>query len=485
MVGTRLVEEIRRRDPDGLRVRLTVLGAEPHLAYNRVLLSQVVAGGLNVDAVRLHDPGWAAAHRVLLRTGVTVTEIDPLRRLVSCDDGCGESWAVPYDELVLATGSRAWIPPIPGLLGADGQLTERVAAFRDLDDCARILGFARRGSRVAVLGGGLLGLEAARGLAARGVRVTVLHPVDHLMERQLDAGAGSVLAGTLERLGVDVRLGVRAAAWDPRVGLSCDDGAVRAVDAVVVAAGVRTETGLADRAGITVKSGIVVDDRLSTSDERVHAIGDCAEHPGTPSGLVQPGWEQAQVLADLLTGADLSARYRGTPVVTRLKANDIDLAALGDAQAEPGTADEDVEIVRLEDPSRGRYAKLVLRDDRLTGAIMLGAPDAAAALIQLFDSGAAAPSDRLALLLGRALPRSAVPADSPALLPAAAVICRCNTVRKGQLVAAWRAGDTSVAALTRTTRAGTGCGSCAATLAGICDWLGSADPAAAPAEEVA
>jgi assimilatory nitrate reductase electron transfer subunit len=485
MVGARLVEEIRRRDPNGLRVRVTVLGAERHLAYNRVLLSQVVAGGLNVDAVRLHDPGWAAAHRVSLRTGVTVTEIDRFGRRVICDDGAGASWAEPYDELVLATGSRAWIPPVPGLLAADGALAERVAAFRDLDDCARILGFARRGSRVAVLGGGLLGLEAARGLAGRGVRVSVLHPAGHLMERQLDAGAGSVLAGTLRRVGVDVRLGVQATAWDPDIGLRCHDGTVAAVDAVVVAAGVRPETRLADEAGITVKSGIVVDDRLTTSDERVHAVGDCALHPGTPSGLVQPGWEQAEVLADLLTGADLSARYRGTPVVTRLKANDVDLATIGDGQVEPATAAGDVEIVRLEDASRGRYAKLVLREDRLTGAIMLGAPDAAASLIQLFDSGAAAPSDRLALLLGRALPTAAAAAESPALLPASALICRCNTVRKGQLVAAWRAGATSVAALTRTTRAGTGCGSCAATLAGVCDWLGSADPGVAAAEGVA
>jgi len=172
-----------------------------------------------------------------------------------------------------------------------------VATFRDLDDCARILELGRPGGRVAVLGGGLLGLEAARGLVGRGVRVTVLHPVGHLMERQLDAGAAGVLAAALRRLGVDVRLNVSAKRWTPGLGLECDDGTTLSVDAVVVSAGVRAETGLAADAGIATDRGVLVDDRMGTSDDRVHAIGDCARHPGTVSGLVQPGFEQAEVLA--------------------------------------------------------------------------------------------------------------------------------------------------------------------------------------------
>jgi assimilatory nitrate reductase electron transfer subunit len=252
---------------------------------------------------------------------------------------------------------------------------------------------------------------------------------------------------------------------------------------VVVSAGVGAETGLAADAGIATDRGVLVDDRMGTSDDRVHAIGDCARHPGTVSGLVQPGFEQAEVLAGLLTGADPAARYRGTPLVTRLKARD--LAAVGDALAEdPGNVDDGIEVLQLSDPFRGRYAKIVLNRDRLLGAIMLGVPDAAASVIQLFDSGAPAPTDRLALLLGRALPGEASSAGgpasvvaSPALLPSSALICRCNTVSKGALVTAWRSGATDLAALRRATRAGTGCGGCQPAVDGIRDWLAAAEPA--------
>lgn len=467
MVGARFVAEVRRRDPDGVRARVTVFGAERHAAYNRVLLSSVLAGGLSADQVRLQQPGWAAEHRVRLNAGVRVTAIDRVARRVRLGDGASE----PYDELVLATGSRAWIPPIDGLLAGDGEPAPGVCTFRDLDDCARILELARPGGRITVLGGGLLGLEAARGLAARGVRVSVLHPVGHLMERQLDSGAGAVLAAALGRLGVDVRLGVLAKRWTPGDGLECDDGGRLSADAVVVAAGVRPETELAAAAGIAVDDGVLVDDRMTSSDDRVHAIGDCARHPRAASGLVQPGFEQAEVLAALLTGADPAARYRGTPVVTRLKARDIDLAALGEVFADGAG----LETLRLEDSSRGRYAKVVLRDGRLVGAIMLGVPDAAASAIQLYDSGAPAPSDRLALLLGRALPGADEGGASPARLPATAVICRCNSVSKGALVTAWRAGASDADALSRATRAGTGCGGCRAAVVGIHEWLAAAE----------
>lgn len=462
MVGARFVEEVRRRDPDGRRVRLTVLGAEPRPAYNRVLLSSVLAGGLSARSVELHPAGWAVRARIDLRIGVTATAIDRDARLVYSSDGAAE----PYDELVLATGSRAWLPPIQGLDN------DRVAAFRDLADCERILALARPGAMFAVLGGGLLGCEAARGLAGRGVRVTLLHLEPHLMERQLDAGAGEVLAATLDRLGVDIRLGVHTAAWEPGAGMRCTDGELIAADALVVAVGVRAETGLAADAGIAVDRGVLVDDRLATSDGRVHAIGDCAQHPGTVAGLVQPGWEQAAVLADLLTGVDPAARYGGTRAVTRLKARDIDLATCGD----PGAlAAPETEVLRFADPAGGRYAALALREDRVIGGAMIGLPDAAASMIQFYDTGVPAPIDRLGLLLGRALPGAPETAD-PGRLPASAVVCRCNTVTKGALVSAWRGGATGVAALSRATRAGTGCGSCVDTVQGICTWLAESDP---------
>lgn len=470
MAGARLADEIRRRDPKAERVSVTVLGDEAHHAYNRVLLSSVVAGSLTPDAVRLHDPDWAAKHHVDLRLGGAVTKIDRIRRVVHVGDT-----EVPYDALVLATGSRSWVPPTPGLLDGNGDLASGVVAFRSLDDCARIVEKASPGTPVAVLGGGLLGLEAARGLAGRGCLVTVVHPVGHLMERQLDAGAGRVLATTLNGLGIEFRLGVLAAKYSPGDGLELDDGTHVPADLVVVSAGVRAETGLAEQAGIDIDRGILVDDALRTSDPRVHAIGDCAQHVGTVSGLVQPAWEQAAVLADRLTGVAPAARYSGTTVVTRLKARDVDLAALGDVHVGVDSADD--EVLCFQDPARGRYAKLVLRDDKVTGAIVLGAPDAAAAITQLFDRGLPAPTDRLALLLGRALP--AENEASPADLPAAAVVCRCNTVSKGQLVSAWRAGATTISAIAEVTRASTGCGGCKDAVCGIVDWLAASQPQSA------
>ncbi|TKG64480.1 FAD-dependent oxidoreductase [Prauserella endophytica] len=467
MAGARLADELRRRDPRGERVRLTVIGDEPHHAYNRVLLSAVVGGTMRPESVRLHDEEWTARHGIDLRLGVQARELDRAARTVTLTDGT----SVEYDALVLATGSKPWLPPVEGLTGEDGELAEGAVAFRSLTDCERILEAAAVGAPVAVLGGGLLGLEAARGLAGRGNLVTVVHPADHVMERQLDAGAGRVLARTLGDFGIDFRLGRFAAKYVPGDGLKLDDGSHVPADLVVVSAGVRAETELAAGAGIAVDRGVLVDDALRTSDGRIHAIGDCAQHPGTVSGLVQPAWEQADVLADLLTGADTAARYRGTPVVTRLKARGVDLAALGETQA--GTGDDGAEVLCLDDPARGRYAKLVLRDDRVAGAIVLGVPDAAATITQLYDRGLPAPSDRLALLLGRALPSGAPNAASPADLPASAVVCRCNSVSKGQLVDAWRAGASSVAELAAATRASTGCGSCEDAVCGIADWLAS------------
>lgn len=467
MVGARFAEEVRRRDPGGERVTLSVLGAEPRPAYNRVLLSTVLAGGLRPDMVAL-----PAVDDVELHLGVAATGIDRAARVVHADDGSTH----PYDELVLATGCRAWLPPIEGL-GHGGVPAPGVSRFRDLDDCARILTGVAPGARVAVVGGGLLGVEAARGLAGRGVAVTLVHPRTHLMERQLDAGAGDVLAGALRGLGVDVRCGAGAEAWDPGTGLDCDDGARIAADTVVVAAGVRANTGLAVDAGLAADHGILIDDRLATDDGRVHAIGDCAQHPDAAAGLVQSGWEQAAVLADLLTGTDPAARYRGTRPVTRLKAAGIDLAAVGEI-------DEGDEQLRVSDPRRGCYGVLSLRADRVVGAVLMGLPDAAATITGLYDSGAPAPADRLALLLGRALPGGAAGAPDPVRLPGTAVVCRCNTVTKNALVTAWRAGARDVEALSRRTRATTGCGSCRDVVCGIRDWLNSADPAAVdPSQE--
>ncbi len=471
MAAARFAEEVREHDPEARRVALTILGAEPHVAYNRVLLSSVLAGQLGPDDVRMHGDDWGRAHQVDIQRATTVVAV----RRDRCEVELAGGSVVGYDHLVLATGSRAHLPPVDGLREPGGDQAPGTARFRTIDDCRRILAGAPD-ARIVVLGGGLLGVEAARGLAGRGARVTVAHPAAHLMERQLDAGAARTLLRRLRGLGIDVRLGAVAARWTPGDGLKLDDGTSLPCDLMVVATGVRPETALAVSAGLRADRGVLVDDRLTTSDPRIRAIGDCSQHRGAVAGLVQPAWEQAAVLAALLTGADPAARYRGTPTVTRLKAHGIELAAMGDPGADDADDDETTEMLRFDDPSRGRYAKLALRDDRVTGAVMLGMPDAAAVVTQLFDAGARAPADRLALLLGRALPRQG-PADDAgevASLPANAIVCRCNTVTKGALAAAWDRGARSVRDLVTATRATTGCGGCRDGITGLAAWLADA-----------
>lgn len=464
MAGHRLAQALRSRRAD---LAVTVLGAEPVRAYNRVLLSAVLAGASTPESVELADA------RVDVRLGAQVVGIDTrARRVTLADDS-----ELGYDELVLATGSRAAIPPVDGLAGPDGSAAPGVVPFRTLGDCERITELAARGP-MAVVGGGLLGVEAARGLAGLGVDVTVVHPVGHLMERQLDPGGGAALAGVLDVLGVRLRLGVTAASWRPGGGepprgsqlgvLTLSDGSTLDVAGVVVSAGVAPQTWLARRAGLKVGRGVVVDDRMATSVPRVHAIGECAEHRGTCYGLVGPCWEQAEVLADLLTGDNPAARYTGSALVTRLKARDVDLAAMGELGA------DGAELVQVSDTARGRYGALAVRSGRVAGAVLLGLPEATGPVIQLFDSGAPVPGDRFALLLGRAAPSTVT--DSPAQLPGRAVICRCNGVTKGELVSAWSDGAREPAALATATRATTGCGTCADAVEGLCTWLNEADP---------
>ncbi|WP_406040777.1 FAD-dependent oxidoreductase [Micromonospora sp. NBC_00898] len=466
MAGSRLAAELHARGGDH---KVTVLGAEPHRAYNRIMLSTLLAGKIAEPDVELAE---VAGQGVDVRTGVAVTAIDRATREVHTDDGDQHG----YDHLVLATGSRAVVPPLPGL----DPLPERVVPFRTLDDCRRILAAAHGARTALVLGGGLLGLEAARGLAARGLDVTVVHATGWLMERQLDPAAGAVLAGTLEGLGVRTVLAVPAtgvAADADGVRLDLADGRSLTADLLVLSCGVRPDTALAASAGLTVERGVVVDDRMRTSDRRISAIGDCAQHDGVLTGLVAPAWAQARVVAQVLAGDDPLARYRPRPVVTRLKAAGIDLAAMGDAVDAP--AGYPVEELTFADPARGTYARLRIRDERLTGAILLGDNPAVGTVVQLFDRGAPVPADRRSLLLGRAFGAvPAAPAASPALMPDAATVCQCNDVSKGALVACWRAGARTVDGLSGATRAGTGCGGCRDALAGIVDWLGEAEPVA-------
>lgn len=459
MAGARLATELRAVP----ETKVTVIGAEPHPAYNRILLSKVLAGRATERDVELTDAAGAD-----VRAGVTVTAIDRAARTVATDAG----EAVEYDQLVLATGGRAVVPPIPGLAGA--ALPPRVAVFRTLDDCRRILALAAGATRAVVLGGGPLGLEAARALATRGLDAHVVQHTGHLMDRQLDPGAGVVLAATLARLGVTAHVATTAtavAAGADGVTLALGGGARLRADLLVLACGVRADTALAGAAGLAVDRGVLVDDRLRTSDPRVFAIGDCARHGDEPGGLVAPAWEQARVVARVLAG-EAGARYRPVPVVTRLKASGVDLAAMGDTAPAVSPAEELV----FADPARGTYARLVIAGGRIAGAVLLGDNPSVGTVIQLFDRGAPVPSDRRALLLGRAVGGAApATADSPTLMPDAATVCRCNAVTKAALVRCWRGGARTVGEMAAGTRATTGCGTCRAAVEGIVGWLSSQD----------
>lgn len=528
MAGARLAEELRHRDPSGERLTVTVVGEENHAAYNRILLSNVVAGSVTPRETRLRPDAWWTTRAIDVRAGCRVESVDLANRTATvcrptpspsvpssplppnaafgAESGgipqrshpnaafgggdlgsggsgtggaIGEAEVLEWDELVLATGSTPFLPPL------EGDASD-VVTLRSLDDCERIVGLAESARTAVVLGGGLLGLEAARGLLARGLDVTVVHPMDFPMERQLDADGGAVLTRLLAGMGVAVLLGRMAAARHPATAdgpahLVLDDGRTVPADLVVVAAGVRPSTDLAASLGADVARGVVVDDRLATSVPHVHAIGDCAEHRGVVQGLVQPAWDQARVLADVLSGADPTATYASTPVVTRLKAHDIDLASMGDTAVT--VHDPDHEVLSFAEPGRGRYGKLVVRDDRIVGAVLLGGGDAAGALTQLFDTGAFVPRDRLSLLLGRALTSDAASPTRVNLaeMPGATVLCRCNSVTKSAVVAAWRSGAQTVPQVAEATRATTGCGGCTSTLQGICDWLRSAEPDRRPA----
>lgn len=467
MAGARLAEELRRRERDPARLGIVVFGAEPRAAYNRILLSNVLAGSITARDTRLRPDDWWVRNHVDVRTGVRVTGIDTATRTVCGDDGT----TLGYDELVFATGSVPFVPRIEGMSADDSD----VVAFRTVEDCARIAQAAGSGCRAVVLGGGLLGLEAARGLLLRGADVTVVHPRAVPMERQLDEGGGRVLTRVLTSLGMRVVLERRAVALRRNASgraLVLDDGTELPADLVVLTAGIRPATELASAVGATVEHGIVVDDALRTDVPHVWAVGECAQHRGEVYGLVQPGWEQAEVVADRITGADATAEYHGTPPVTRLKAHDIDLASMGDVSAD--LHDGEFEVLTVADPARGRYAKLVVADERIVGAVLLGCPDTVGTVTQLFDAKLPVPQDRMSLLTGRT--GAAAETASPAGMPGGAVICRCNSVTKAHLTGAWRAGARSVGALATATRATTGCGGCSSAVEGICDWLRTTDP---------
>jgi assimilatory nitrate reductase electron transfer subunit len=487
MAGCRFVQEVLELDLDR-RLAITVVGDEPGGAYNRMLLSNVLAGATAADNILLASEQWYEAQGVALRIDTAVLRIDRAAQVVHLDDGD----AVPYDVLVLATGSSPVLPPVNGLSSADGELLSGAVAFRTLRDCLTIDELAGRADSAVVLGAGVLGLEAARGLAGRGVAVNLVQRGARLMERQLDEGASRVLSRTARSLGVQLRqgLGVRAVQGENRVsGIVLEDGTVLDTDLLVLCCGVRPRVELARDAGLDVATGVVVDDQLrSVTDPAVFAIGECAEHRGRTYGLVAPVWDQARVAAQVIaqrTQPGEAASYAGSLTVTRLKAAGIELASLGDtavgAGPDTGVAEDDgadneddADVICFVDRARGVYQKLIVREGRLAGAILLGDTRTIGTLTQLFDRGALLPSDRASLLIARRNAPAAT-AQSPTAIPGRATICQCNGVTKARICAAWQDGAHSVDEIAACTRATTGCGTCRDTVEGIIDWLAAAD----------
>ncbi|MEU3842333.1 FAD-dependent oxidoreductase [Streptomyces sp. NPDC028635] len=374
LAGVRLARRLGE-----LGVAATLVGEEEHRPYNRVLLAEVLAGRYRPDVIALPAPAGLVRARV--------TGIDRAERTVRCADGT----AIAYDTLVLATGSNSVLPPLRGLFTPDRQLPAGVHAFRTLDDCLGLSKAVRTGVKAVVIGGGLLGVSAARALAVRGAQVVLAQQAERLMERQLDPNASALVQRHLTGLGVEVHTECRVR------DVRCVGGAVRSVEMadgfaldaelVVLACGVHPRVGLAHDAGLTVHRGVLVDDRLRTSDPRVHALGDCAEHDGTVYGLAAPALEQADVLAEVIAG-DGTTRYTGTRSLTRLTLAGLDLAAFGETVALPGD-----DVVQLADATRGTYRKVVVRDDRLVGGVLVGELGTVGALARAWEGAEPLPTN--------------------------------------------------------------------------------------------
>jgi nitrite reductase (NADH) large subunit len=387
MAAARLVDELVKTTLG--RYAIAVIGDEPRLAYNRVLLSSVLAGETASHDIELKPAAWWRDRGVTLKYGCVATEIDVGRRELKIE---GDE-SVAFSRLVLATGSTPLRLNMPGadLLG--------VHTFRDTRDVDLLLALAARKRPVVVIGGGLLGLEAAYGLAKAGTPVTLLHLMDRLMERQLDAPAAALLKSLVERKGIEVLLNANTARIHgaTRVeGVELADGRLIAADAVIFAAGIRPNVGLAKDAGIAVGRGVVVDDHLQTSAPDIFALGECAEHRGICYGLVEPAYEQARVLAQHL--AEKTAAYSGSVVATNLKVSGVSVFSAGDFIGAEGS-----ETILLSDVRRGTYKKLVIADGRLTGAVLIGETTDALWYLELIRTRKPVAGIRADMMFGRSL----------------------------------------------------------------------------------
>ncbi|MFC1459134.1 nitrite reductase large subunit NirB [Microvirga arabica] len=448
MAAGRALEELFERAPGAYEV--TIFGAEPRVNYNRIMLSPVLSGEKAYEDILIHDDAWYETHGITLHRGKQVVEIDrQAKRVVAADGTTAE-----YDQLLVATGSMPFVVPIPGAT------LPGVVTYRDLDDVDKMLEAAGKGGHAVVIGGGLLGLEAAAGLQARGMEVTVLHLMPTLMERQLDPSAGYLLQKAFEDRGIAVRCkaNTHAILGDTQVtGVRLDDGTELPADIVVMAVGIRPNAVLAKEAGLETNRGVLVGDDMRTSDPDVFSVGECVEHRGHCYGLVAPLYEMAKVVAAQLAG-DETAAYTGSVTATKLKVTGIDLFSAGDF----GEAKDRQDIV-LRDAARGVYKRLVLKDNRIVGAVLYGETGDGSWFFDLLRKEADVAELRDTLIFGQSYVGGAPldPTAAVAALPDDAEICGCNGVCKGKIVQAIT--DKGLSSLTEVrahTKASASCGTC-------------------------
>ena len=474
MAGVRTLEELLKMTPE--QYDITVFGAEPHPNYNRILLSPVLAGEQTMDEIILNPLAWYAEHNITLHLGKKVGRIDRIKRQVHADDGT----VADYDRLLLATGSTPFMLPVPG---AD---LEGVIAYRDIADTQAMIDAATRYKHAVVIGGGLLGLEAANGLMLRGMNVTVVHIMPWLMERQLDNTAGQLLQKSLEVRGIKFLIGAQTQALIPDkagrvMAVKFKDGPEIPADLVVMAAGIRPNTQLAEAAGIHCVRGIVVNDTLQTiTDPRIYAVGECAAHRGIAYGLVAPLFEQGKVCATHLAQFGIG-RYTGSLTSTKLKVTGIDLFSAGDF-----TGGANTEEIVMSDPYGGVYKKLVIKDDKLIGACLYGDTVDGSWYFKLLREGRTVRDIRDKLMFGESNigdvgheghNRAAAMADSDE-------VCGCNGVSKGSICKAIRdKGLFTLDEVRKHTKASGGCGSCTGLVEQLLMFTAGGDYSAAPTKK--
>ncbi|WP_374660610.1 nitrite reductase large subunit NirB [Phenylobacterium sp.] len=450
MAGCRAVQEILKRDPG--RYDITIFGAEPRVNYDRIMLSPVLAGEKAFADIVINDEAWYRDNAITLHAGHAVQAIDRQARLVRAEGGL----EVAYDRMILATGSDPIRLPLPGA-DLDGVVT-----FRDLDDVeAMIAAAARPGARAVVIGGGLLGIEAAYGLVRRGMAASVVHLVDVLMERQLDASAGFLLASALAGKGVETELGAvseEIVGEGGRVaGLKLKDGRILPCDLLVMAVGIRPNTALARAAGLEVGRGVVVDDAMRTSDPAISAVGECVEHRGQCYGLVAPIWEMCKALGADMTGG--AQAYEGSVLSTRLKVSGVDVFSAGKFAGGEGCED-----IVFRDAGRGVYKRVVIEDGKVAGAVLFGDAADGAWYFDLMRQAAQVADIRETLIFGQAATeglRGLDPSAAVAALADDAEICGCNGVCKGAITGAIESQRLSTLdAVRAVTKASASCGSC-------------------------